>query len=430
MGAQPFRLATALDLSTLVVIGAAISGLLGVFLLSIWRQERVRALAWWGSAYLLGGFSISLWSVDAISSASALPAVPNALLLFACGMIWSAARLFHGRPVRWIAMSAGAVAWVLACRFPGFADAGLHRIVLSSLIVSTYTVVTAQELWRERRKSSVRRWPAVVVPLLHGVVFLVPASLAGLMPQESGLSEAQNGWLAVFAIEGILYMIGAAFIVVVLSKERALRVEKSVACTDSLTGLFNRRAFFDGAQKMKAAQIRKNEPIAALIFDLDNFKSVNDTYGHFVGDEVLLTFAVTISATLRATDLFARLGGEEFVALLPANADEAAIAAERVRTAFQEAGRAIGPHAVGATVSVGVAAAPANSEITALLFEADAALYRAKRLGRNCVAVAGRADPLIDGKAAQDAALIDVWEATRWSGESPTTEACPTPVAA
>ncbi|MEZ5785964.1 MAG: GGDEF domain-containing protein [Xanthobacteraceae bacterium] len=383
----------ALDISTLMVIAIAVTALLGLFLLAVWQQERVRALAWWGCAYLLGGFAISLWSIQGV--AGFIPALANALLFVACGMIWSAARLFHGRPVAWVGMSAGAVIWLIAAASPMFAVPGTPRIVLSSIIISTYTFLAARELWFERRKSLLQSWPTSLIPVLHAAVFLLPAPLASLAENERGFIGLSSGWFALFVLEGILYVVGAAFIVVVLSKERSLRIEKNAAVTDALTGLPNRRAFFEGARKMKAGQARKGQSLAALMFDLDNFKSINDEYGHFVGDEVLLTFAVVLGTTLRGTDLVARFGGEEFVALLPATADEAAVAAERVRRAFEKAGSEVGPHPIGATVSVGVASAAATAEVPALLIAADAALYRAKAAGRNRVALAESEDGLL-----------------------------------
>ncbi|MTW16497.1 diguanylate cyclase [Rhodoplanes serenus] len=388
----------ALDVSTLFVIATCVSSLLGLVLLSVWRQERIRALAWWGSAYLLGGFSVALWSLEG----TGLP-IPsgfaNALLYLACGLIWNAARVFHGRRVLWVAMSAGAVAWLLAQGVPEVMAAPAHRVIASSVIISIYTFLTAFELWRERRKALIQRWPALFVPVLHGLVFLAPVPLAGLMPDEDGIVSLATGWFAVFALEAILYVVGTAFIVMTLSRDQALRLQRTAASTDPLTGLFNRRAFFEGAPQLAAAQRRKGESIGALVFDLDHFKSINDRHGHFVGDEVLKLFATVISGNLRATDLIARFGGEEFVVLLPGGVDEAAIAAERVRAAFEEAGRVVGGRALGATVSVGAAAGDGTSDISALLMEADAALYRAKALGRNRVA---RALPGQAGRAAAE----------------------------
>ncbi len=421
MDAHSLRLAIALDLPTLFVIAIAVSGLLGLFLLLLWHKERGRALAWWGSAYLLGGFSVTLWCVEGVRSSSS--GLPETLLFIACGMIWSAARLFHGRPVLWVAMLAGAAVWLLAGAV-GLADSAMQRVVLSSLIVSAYMFLTAQELWRERRKSLIRPWPAVFVPVLHGLVFLAPVPIAALMPDESGLASLAGGWIAVFLVEAILYSVGVAFIVVVLGKERASRVERNAAFCDPLTGLFNRRGFVEGARKLKAAQNRRREPIAALIFDLDHFKSINDRFGHFVGDEVLVTFAATMNEVLRADDLIARFGGEEFVVLLRGDADDAAVAGERVRAAFEAAGKTIGSHEIGATVSVGVAAAAPTVEIAALLIEADTALYRAKAAGRNCVVKAAPHDRPTDAELGSEArSLAEARATVRWGVDARSQEA-------
>ncbi len=374
--------AISLDVSTLFVIATCVSALLGLLLLAIWKQERIRALAWWGAAYLLGGVSVALWALGGHGSIVPSP-LPSAMLFLACGMIWSAARLFHGRPVLWISMWAGAFAWLAACAIPTVIETASHRVILSSVIISAYTFLTALELWRERRKSLIRRWPALFVPVLHGLVFLAPVPLASLMPEERGLATLAGGWLAVFALEAILYAVGTAFIVVVLSKERSVRLHKTAAFTDVLTGIFNRRAFLDGAEQLKASQQRNGQPVTVLMFDLDHFKSINDEFGHFVGDEALKLFATTISTNLRATDLVARLGGEEFVAMVPGSLAEGITAAERVRLAFEVAGRRLGRHVIGATVSIGAASGPADEETAVLLARADAALYVAKANGRN-----------------------------------------------
>ena len=127
--------AVSLDVSTLFIIAICVSALLGLLLLAIWKQERIRALAWWGAAYLLGGFSVALWSLGEQGSIVPSP-LPSAMLFLACGMIWSAARLFHGRSVIWVAMAAGSMTWLAACQLPNFGEMSANRIVLASLIVS------------------------------------------------------------------------------------------------------------------------------------------------------------------------------------------------------------------------------------------------------------------------------------------------------
>jgi len=126
-----------------------------------------------------------------------------------------------------------------------------------------------------------------------------------------------------------------------------------------------------------------------LMFDLDHFKGINDRFGHSVGDRALQVFAETASMKLRATDIIGRLGGEEFAAVLPATSlVSAGVAAERVRCAFEAAAVEIDGLPVKGTVSIGAAAATnPNSDIDALLVQADKALYAAKAGGRNRVAL-------------------------------------------
>ena len=144
MDTQSAGAAIALDVSTLFVVATCVTALLGLFLLFAWRQDRIRALAWWGAAYLVGGFSVALWTLQGFGSPFVLTALPNALLLLACGMIWSAARMFHGRDVLWIAMCAGTGVWLLASAFPSFEQSSVLRIAVSSLVISSYAFLSQQ----------------------------------------------------------------------------------------------------------------------------------------------------------------------------------------------------------------------------------------------------------------------------------------------
>jgi diguanylate cyclase (GGDEF)-like protein len=315
-----------------------------------------------------------------------LPSNLSTVLLFvAVGMIWSAARLFHGRRVSWIAMPFGAVFWLLACFVPAFALSAASRIVVSSLIVAGYTFLTAAELRRERRKSLIRRWPAAFVPMLHGAIFLFPVALATLTSDSGGVYSLARGWIAVFAIEIVLYVVGTAFIVLILAKDRTVHAYKVAATTDPLTGLLNRRGFFEAT----AALMRRSKtPISVLAFDLDHFKSINDRCGHAIGDAVLELFAKVARQALRTNDIVGRLGGEEFVAVLACTLPDAAIAAERVRSAFAAASLVRNGQHVAATVSIGIANGSAATAIDLLIARADTALYRAKTNGRDRVETA------------------------------------------
>jgi diguanylate cyclase (GGDEF)-like protein len=310
-------------------------------------------------------------------------------LFIACGMMWSAARLFHGHRVLWSSMLVGATVWLISCLSAEFVQSAPARIILSSLIVSIYTYLTAMELWRERRRHLLQRWPAIFLPVLHGAVFLLPIPLASILPAERGMLSLASGWIAVFALESMLYVIGTAFIVLLITKEGTVRIHKPAAHTDPMTGLFNRRGFNKAAQPLMKRQAKKGAPVSVLMFDLDHFKSINDSYGHTVGDDALRLFASTVSSTMRVNDIIARFGGQEFVAILPGNITDAVIAAERVRLAFEAATIEVGERRLATTVSIGVACGAATSDIEQLIANADAALHRAKLNGRNRVEMSG-----------------------------------------
>ena len=380
MFARLAEASTSLDIGTLFVIATCVTALLGLFLLFAWMQDRVQALAWWGIAYLIGGFSGALWRLDGLVSPPLPSGIADVLLFIAVGMIWSAARVFHGRPVRWGAMCFGAVVWLAACIVPAFSHYSPARIILSSMIVASYTFLSAAELSRERRKSVIRRWPALFVPMLHGAIFLLPVALASL-----GMRSLATGWIAVFAIEVVLYVVGAAFIVLVLAKDRTVNRYKLAAQTDPLTSLLNRRGFLEAAEALMAGNKASLAPVSMLAFDLDYFKSINDRFGHKMGDAMLDLFAKVVRKTMRADDVIGRIGGEEFVAVLSGKLTDARIAAERVRAAFEKAAVAPDSPQIPATVSIGVACGLPTVAIDMLIARADAVLYRAKANGRNRV---------------------------------------------
>jgi diguanylate cyclase (GGDEF)-like protein len=368
-----------LDVPTLTFVAVCLAGLLGFFLIIAWLQQRdARELAWWGAAYLIGAASMALWGAQA-PLFRVPPEVPGALFFLACGVIWSGVRLFHGRRLLPVATSAGAIAWLILCQFP--AQTGSERVGVGVLVVASYTFVIAFELWRERRQSLFSRTAAIVVPCLHATIFLIPLGMQALLP-----GAFASTWLTAFAMETIIYSVGTAFIVLLMVKDRHVSVYRNAAFTDHLTGLFNRRAFLENALSLCAQQGARGEPVTLMMFDLDHFKSINDRFGHAVGDDVLRVFAQVARSSMRESDIIGRLGGEEFAAIVPGTTDMATKIAERLRAAFEIAGAAVGAQAIGATVSIGTATSYASVvDIDAVIHRADKALYQAKRDGRNRV---------------------------------------------
>jgi len=159
---------------------------------------------------------------------------------------------------------------------------------------------------------------------------------------------------------------------------------RSKAVIDPLTGLFNRQALFQRGSEL-LERMDHSSPVSLLLGDLDRFKAVNDRLGHLVGDRVLRDTAAVLRSSLRAFDHIYRYGGEELVVVLPADIEEAAATAERLRWAVAAAPR---PGGVGLTISFGVAAARPGEELSELIARADRALYAAKAAGRDRVRLA------------------------------------------
>lgn len=390
----------ALDIPTLVVVSIFVTAILGILLIFAWIQDRsIQALGWWGAAYLLGGFSAGMLSLQQFITSNISIDLAGALLFVACGMSWTGARVFDGKEVRAFAMLAGAFIWLAACQIPGFSDSSLGRIVVSSLIISNYTLFTAYELWSGRSERLKSRWPALIVITLHGVIFPSQVPLTMVLPADRLASTLSNGWIATLALESLLYSIAAAFILLEMAKERTERIHKHAASIDPLTGVFNRRAITEAAQQILAREVRPTKPMAVLMFDIDKFKSINDRFGHPVGDKIIQLFAKTASNTLRQTDVFGRLGGEEFAAFLANSDDRAAIvAAERVRVAFAEAASQVDGVEMNATVSIGIATTgDYKTTVEGIIAQADEALYEAKEAGRNRVMVRNKPPELPAG---------------------------------
>ncbi|HHY37309.1 MAG TPA: diguanylate cyclase [Firmicutes bacterium] len=177
-----------------------------------------------------------------------------------------------------------------------------------------------------------------------------------------------------------------------VTEERRIQEQLMLlATTDSLSGLYNRAEFMNLAQREIALAKSNNEELSLLIMDLDNFKLINDTYGHGAGDELIRKMGRMIKAGFRKSDIAGRIGGEEFAVVLKnASLAEAKIVAEKFRESVAGEKVIYGGQEISFTVSIGVAAIPDKSDdingLEAILKMADDALYRAKAMGRNCVA--------------------------------------------
>ena len=381
-----------LDVNTLFLVTIYVEAILGLLLLFVWAQNTaISAVAWWGFAHLMRAASVMLFGLYGSISDLISIDFANALLLTSFALTWTGARVFdHQRPQP-ILLFGGAAVWLIACRIPGFAQAYDLRVLMASAIITTYTWATAYEFWRGRNEPLVSRWPAIFMLFAHGALYLLRTPLGAILPwSPTGNEVFASVWLTVFSFEALLFTISIAFILLAMAKERIEYRHKTASLIDPLTGVANRRAFLQDGEALLKRQATDPRPIAVMLLDLDHFKSVNDRFGHAIGDRVLEIFADVAGSSMRHVDLFGRLGGEEFAALLRDTTHERALAvAEQIRADFAAATRDVQGRPVTATVSIGVVIShDAVLDLSALLAQADHALYRAKDSGRNRVEIA------------------------------------------
>lgn len=231
------------------------------------------------------------------------------------------------------------------------------------------------------------------------VTFLMRA-YAGFVEGRTTLDRSLLQFLGLIFMYGYAVAGGMGFLL--LMKEEDDRRLRKAATTDFLTGILNRGAFFDAARLALEAATRERRAVSLLLIDVDHFKRVNDTYGHPVGDLVLQGLTGAIAERVRTTDIFGRLGGEEFAVLLVGaqSTPEALAVAERLRLSARELKIEGGPEN-GCSISIGCAVQGPNAlgGLDRLMHRCDEALYAAKRNGRDRVILADEVVTAVLGAA-------------------------------
>ncbi|MBZ6076420.1 GGDEF domain-containing protein [Microvirga puerhi] len=368
-----------LDLPTLSAVFSQITAVLGALLMFSWALNRkVQALAWWSIAFFL-----VLAAIGVVSLGHGMPSAPerliaNVALTLAYGMLYGGCRVFNGRKAKLPVVFAGAGLWCVA--FWLIPDDINVRLALISAICTVYAAFSAWELWRHARQRLASQMIAVVLMISLVIFNVMRGSIGFSLAHALWLTGYAERWSSSMAMAVATFMPTLAFVFLSMAKEQIEYEHRQAALVDHLTGIPNRRAFLENAAALLSKQ---DNPVSCLLFDLDNFKSINDRFGHEVGDHVLVIFGSVLSDHL-PQGVFGRLGGEEFAAMVTMEAPGAEALAERIRHSFFSVGKIVQGLRVEVTVSVGCATG-ACIPVQHLLREADIALYRAKAQGRNLV---------------------------------------------
>jgi len=372
-----------LDVATLrVAFGVVALTLVFLFTFVTHRGPRAAYSRWWSlalilflggsAAYLLNGTPQQVWANP----------LGNALLVAGAANVWAGARSLRvPRPEVWPLVAGPVLAFTVASfdhPATNVWSGGAVFLALMSLMIG----LASYELSAlPRSHSRVRRPMFFASSTFSAYYFLRLVAFMAEGPDGSTFRTYFGS--AMTTLVTMVLLVVVSFSMAALSNEQRTRELNARAMHDPLTGLLNRAGFIEIATERVQRMQRSKTDGSLILADLDHFKSINDTYGHGVGDDVLQVFAGACMASIRATDVVGRHGGEEFILLLPTASPERALEVTSEISRKLAAAHADNPR-LQPTASYGIATfGHGVTDLESVIAGADAALYRAKALGRN-----------------------------------------------
>jgi diguanylate cyclase (GGDEF)-like protein len=364
-----------------------------LLVLSSLSNSDARGIREWLAANALAVVALPLFAARGVLPDLLTIELANTLLMGTSATMLAGFQRHLGRRVPALALL-GAIGLGLAAIvvFHHVIDSFILRVVAMSTVHAALCLAMGLTVARAL-PAAPRRYPWLFTA---GAAYVVAA---GQAVRACVYGAQAAGWIApidesvlstVFFALGTLSLPGLTLGAVMMTNAGLIARATYAADHDHLTGACSRRAFFDVAARELARAQRRGMPLSLLLFDADHFKRINDTFGHAIGDRVLIEIVQHTRGLIRSMDTCARLGGEEFAVLLPeTGADTALVVAQRLRAGLARAlDDAPGSMAVAYTVSIGVATLTPEETVAGLLSRADLALYAAKSGGRNTVAEA------------------------------------------
>jgi len=344
------------------------------------------------AAFISWAFSLTpAGAVDDPHVGSLTLMVGNILFIIAIaqeGLAVTALYLKKQSRIKWIYTVMAAAFTTAYALFYAFGAGEGIRIALVSFFCIVLVIYPAVYLMANKQKSYLQRVVGILYFLIISGLFTRMLIVAGIFGHDQAMQDEGYSW-ANFALFVMMILASTGYFL--LAKEQADIRLLYRANTDSLTGVLNRRAFFEQGQRIIRYFERKKEPVTFMIFDIDGFKKVNDVFGHYVGDIVLKEVSGVVQENLRGYDYFGRYGGDEFTVLLPgADEKDSDLVAERLRR-IVESQTIYENTKLRITICIGlVTVVPEKETSVDILFkEADGALYEAKLKGGNTVVRSG-----------------------------------------
>lgn len=371
-----------LDIKTALFLWAMEASTLAVLLAAIWLHDRAQKhYGLWSLGFAGHGIGVALiaargaipdWLSIQLANAVALSSFP----FWIAGMLFLAKRPMAG----WAAIPV--LAWIAGMLVEPIREDIAYRIVLYNFSAACgFAMLAAVAVRHDIAGQRLRRLLAGIWACQALICLTVATISLATMPNslQSAPFSAISTVTSIFGFIAVIMI--AARIVMDRSEERLRHLTR----TDPLTGVLNRRGLVEDFASLSASKTASDRLIALALFDLDYFKKINDTSGHQAGDAVLMAFADICRALVPANGIFGRTGGEEFMAGFEVrDVREAALVAEAIRQTFAAARTDTERGPISATVSIGIATAPAAKvDLDRLMSSADRALYKAKARGRN-----------------------------------------------
>lgn len=372
-----------IDPRTVILLSGVMSAFMAVIVFSLKRNypTSIRGLGEWATSLVLVAVGSALaFGLDVLPK---LLSITFPRLLFPAGLLlaYVGTQRFFGLTPRfklWIALIVGVVLVQVWFTFvhPHF----LVRLALSNALGACIFFAFANMLRKQGLATFARRLTMGVIVIMLCVLLMRLVTLAVWPVGEDMFNTSPQHLVYVTSFSFLVVLLSVSM--VLLASERLHTEVSYLASHDSLTNALTRRHMNEACTMELERSLRHVHSMALLIMDLDHFKLINDTFGHQRGDRVLVDFVAKVNGLLRRPDQLARFGGEEFLALLPQTTlEEALVVAERIRAAC-----ALHSTEPSCTVSIGVTTnAHHNDTVDSLIARADAAVYRAKTLGRNRV---------------------------------------------
>ena len=372
-----------LDADTLFLANAIILGVMALAFTAAWRKQKHECcwLSWIGANVTLAVALVGYMALP-LDRGGLGAALPNALLVAGFGLRWRAARQFARRRTSWVNIALPTLVTLVIFCFPRLFEPRTAFVAVN-IILAVQSGAVAWLFFSDDEKGLPSRYGLVFAYAIIGLSF---AARVGQGVASGGAMASYlplDTMLVLHLLVAVIHTCASGAFILSIGYERMAKELRHAAMSDPLTGLPNRRSFEITARRLLAGTDGREH--AFVLFDIDHFKQINDRFGHAAGDTALARCAEICAATLRKGDFLARVGGEEFAAILSNVSEaEAVRLAERVRTTLAGSAIEIEECSVSLTISAGVSHCRAGTGDFEMLMRCiDRGLYRAKDAGRN-----------------------------------------------